>query len=161
MLIVHSCPAASLHASASTQLVASMTRSCERAKGHHHPCRDYVFSCSADALVLLLTQLVLLNVTCSHSVLVGNKCDMVKERQVSTEMGQKMAREWGDNVLFFETRYCAEWSMFAPCGHIVCADPHLFLCGYSAKDRTNIEETFQAVARKIQQEERSSGLGTD
>jgi GTPase SAR1 family protein len=35
-------------------------------------------------------------------VLVGNKCDLVDDRKVSTQEGEALAREWG-NVTFKET----------------------------------------------------------
>ena len=52
--------------------------------------------------------------------LVGNKCDLESERQVSTEEAKQLAKEW--NVLFFET---------------------------SAKDNINITETFQALVKDV------------
>jgi len=53
-------------------------------------------------------------------VLVGNKCDLSKERQVSKEEGQKLAASWG--CPFFET---------------------------SAKEKINNEECFFQVVRQI------------
>ena len=53
--------------------------------------------------------------------LVGNKCDLESERQVPTDEAKKLAEEW--NVLFFET---------------------------SAKNKTNITETFQALVKDVQ-----------
>lgn len=37
-----------------------------------------------------------------YSVLVGNKCDMLEQRQVTTENGQQLAKSWG-NCTFIET----------------------------------------------------------
>ena len=53
-------------------------------------------------------------------VLVGNKCDLEKDRQVSTEEGKALAGQW--QCSFFEA---------------------------SAKTRTNVDESFFAVVRKI------------
>jgi GTPase KRas protein len=53
-------------------------------------------------------------------VLVGNKCDLVNERQVSTEEGSSLAKVW--NCPFFET---------------------------SAKARINVEECFFQLVREI------------
>eukprot|EP01088_Endostelium_zonatum_P020735 TRINITY_DN7791_c0_g1_i1.p1 TRINITY_DN7791_c0_g1~~TRINITY_DN7791_c0_g1_i1.p1 ORF type:complete len:238 (-),score=74.81 TRINITY_DN7791_c0_g1_i1:91-708(-) len=53
-------------------------------------------------------------------VLVGNKCDLEKERQVSGEEGKALAQQW--QCSFFEA---------------------------SAKTRTNVDESFFAVVRKI------------
>ena len=58
----------------------------------------------------------------AHMVLVGNKCDLDSERQVQTEEGQSLAREWCCS--FLET---------------------------SAKTRTNVEEVFFSLAREISQ----------
>ena len=38
-------------------------------------------------------------------VLVGNKCDLEKQRKVTTAQGQAQATQWG--AKFFETRYVA------------------------------------------------------
>ena len=65
-------------------------------------------------------------------VLVGNKCDMEGERQVSFDQGQTLAQEWG--CPFFES---------------------------SAKAKINNEECFYAVVREVRKmdEEASSGKG--
>merc|ERR1712137_555467 len=53
-------------------------------------------------------------------VLVGNKCDLDDERQVTTEEAKELALQW--KIPFFET---------------------------SAKDRINVEEAFFQVVREI------------
>ena len=53
-------------------------------------------------------------------VLVGNKCDLEKERKVTTEEGREKAKAWG--VAFFET---------------------------SAKARINIEESFVELVQQV------------
>jgi len=54
-------------------------------------------------------------------ILVGNKCDLVDRRQVSTEKGRELANEFG--IQFFET---------------------------SAKNATSVEEAFLTLARDVQ-----------
>jgi GTPase KRas protein len=54
------------------------------------------------------------------SVLVGNKCDLENERQVTTQEGEDLAKSW--NCPFFET---------------------------SAKTRVNVEESFFQLVREI------------
>ena len=56
-------------------------------------------------------------------VLVGNKCDLESERQVTTTEGQDLAKSFG--CPFFES---------------------------SAKTRINVEESFFAVVREIRKE---------
>jgi len=53
-------------------------------------------------------------------ILIGNKCDLADQRQVSTEEGKNMAKRWGCS--FFET---------------------------SAKTRINIEECFEQLVREM------------
>lgn len=53
-------------------------------------------------------------------VLIGNKCDMMENRQVTTEEGQELARHY--NISFFET---------------------------SAKSANNVDMAFQGIARSI------------
>ena len=54
-------------------------------------------------------------------VLVGNKCDLENEREVSTDEGQSLARQWG-NITFMET---------------------------SAKSKINTSEIFYDLVRQI------------
>ena len=54
-------------------------------------------------------------------VLVGNKCDLENEREVSRDQGQNLARQWG-NITFMES---------------------------SAKSRINISEIFHDLVRQI------------
>ena len=53
-------------------------------------------------------------------VLCGNKCDLEKERKVTTEEGKELAKTW--NISFFET---------------------------SAKNRVNIEEAFIELVQQV------------
>ena len=55
-------------------------------------------------------------------VLIGNKCDLVDERKITTEEGMQLAKKY--NAPFFET---------------------------SAKDRTNVYEAVEALVRKIRE----------
>jgi len=55
-------------------------------------------------------------------VLVGNKCDLEDQRQVQTNEGADLAKEWGENSSFFET---------------------------SAKEKINHEECFYAAVRLV------------
>lgn len=59
-------------------------------------------------------------------VLLGNKCDLDTERQVSKEEAEQLAREW--NILFFET---------------------------SAKNKINITESFIALVKDILEYEKN------
>ena len=61
-------------------------------------------------------------------VLVGNKCDLAKDRQVSKQAGEQLAAKWG--CPFFET---------------------------SAKERINNEVCFFDVVREIRKLESASG----
>ena len=54
------------------------------------------------------------------TILVGNKCDLINERQVSFEEGENFAKKW--NIKFFEA---------------------------SAKDGTNVNELFFYIANEI------------
>ena len=56
-------------------------------------------------------------------MIIGNKCDLEDQREVSTENGQYFAKENGD-MLFYET---------------------------SAKDSTNVAEGFTVLAKKAMQ----------
>mmetsp|Transcript_14401 Transcript_14401/g.20206 ORF Transcript_14401/g.20206 Transcript_14401/m.20206 type:complete len:200 (+) Transcript_14401:222-821(+) len=62
------------------------------------------------------------------TVLIGNKCDLEKERKVTTEEGREKAKEWG--VSFFET---------------------------SAKARINIEEAFVELVQQVRDFEANAG----
>jgi len=55
-----------------------------------------------------------------NRILVGNKCDLVDKRQITTEKGRELANEFG--IQFFET---------------------------SAKNSTSVEEAFLTLARDI------------
>jgi len=55
-----------------------------------------------------------------NRILVGNKCDLVDKRQITTEKGRELANEFG--IQFFET---------------------------SAKNATSVEEAFLTLAREI------------
>ncbi len=65
-------------------------------------------------------------------VLVGNKCDLEYERQVSTSEAQNAAKSWG--IPFFET---------------------------SAKTRTNIDEAIHELIRNVPRTGPEYKLGTD
>jgi len=54
-------------------------------------------------------------------VLVGNKCDLVEEREVTEKDGKELAAKFG-NIPFFET---------------------------SAKNHINIDESFEALVREV------------
>ena len=56
-------------------------------------------------------------------ILVGNKCDLINERKVSTQEGQNLANQY--NIKFFET---------------------------SAKEGTNVDELFSYIMEEIHQE---------
>jgi GTPase SAR1 family protein len=60
----------------------------------------------------------------SPMVLVGNKMDSEESRKVDTSEGEKVSREWGKDVVFFEA---------------------------SAKTRVNIDEQFFTIARLIRE----------
>jgi len=61
-------------------------------------------------------------------IVVGNKCDLVHERQVTSQQGQDLARSFG--CPFLET---------------------------SAKSRVNVEESFYQLVREIRRDLKSSG----
>lgn len=65
-----------------------------------------------------------------NKILVGNKCDMLDEKVVSTEEGQKLASEFG--MLFFET---------------------------SAKNDVNVEQSFQSIAKSVKDRLINDGQG--
>jgi len=69
---------------------------------------------------------------CDHFpiVVVGNKCDLEKERQVSTQEGKELTTSWG--CPFMEA---------------------------SAKSRTNVEEAFKAVVREIRKRDEDPADG--
>ena len=60
-------------------------------------------------------------------VLVGNKCDLEDERQVSRDQGERLAREWG-------------------CSFIEA----------SAKTGHNVDEVFKGIARQIYQYQKAN-----
>lgn len=62
-------------------------------------------------------------------VLIGNKCDLEKERAVSQAEGKDMAKNWG--IPFFES---------------------------SAKTRINIDEGFHAIVREIRRSDPTGGV---
>ena len=65
----------------------------------------------------------------SHSVLVGNKCDLEDQRQVQTAEGEQLTEEWckeAKYTKFFET---------------------------SAKNKINLEECFYEAVRLARQQE--------
>ena len=64
----------------------------------------------------------------AKKILVGNKCDLANERQVSYEEGEKKASNY--NIKFFES---------------------------SAKDGTNVNELFFYLANEIYQDEKTKG----
>jgi 50S ribosomal subunit-associated GTPase HflX len=74
--------------------------------------------------VCLLSDLSVSLLPISCSVLVGNKCDMISNRQVSYEAGEKLAGTW--NVPFLET---------------------------SAKTKQNNAECFTELVREIKKKE--------
>ena len=55
-------------------------------------------------------------------VIIGNKCDMEQQREVSAMEGASLASSWGENVRFFEA---------------------------SAKLRINIDEAFEQCIRMV------------
>mmetsp|Transcript_25164 Transcript_25164/g.45547 ORF Transcript_25164/g.45547 Transcript_25164/m.45547 type:complete len:201 (-) Transcript_25164:493-1095(-) len=65
-----------------------------------------------------------------NKVLVGNKCDMLDEKVVSTEEGQKLAAEFG--IPFFEC---------------------------SAKNNIHVEDTFLGLAKQVKQRLIADGAG--
>lgn len=65
-------------------------------------------------------------------VLVGNKCDLAHERQVSQQEGLAVAREWG--CPFFES---------------------------SAKDNVNVEESFFALVRAVRGKNGGGGAASN
>jgi small GTP-binding protein len=60
-------------------------------------------------------------------IIVGNKCDLVKERRISTQEGQELAKKYG-GVKFIEA---------------------------SAKTKDNVEETFMDAARQVDEKVKS------
>ena len=60
--------------------------------------------------------------------MVGNKCDLINERQITIEEGQKLAKSLGDNIKFYET---------------------------SAKHKINNEVCFYDTVRMIRKHERN------
>ena len=63
-----------------------------------------------------------------NKILVGNKCDMLDEKVVSTEEGEKLAKEF--NMSFFET---------------------------SAKNDVNVEQSFQSIAMSVKKRLEADG----
>ena len=66
-----------------------------------------------------------------NKILVGNKCDLANQRQVSTQQGQQLAREY--DIKFFET---------------------------SARSNTNVQEAFQTLADDVVKRLLDSGGGS-
>lgn len=62
-------------------------------------------------------------------VLVGNKCDLESDREVTKEEGEIMAKSWGENVPFFEA---------------------------SAKDKINDKEIFYQIVREMKKRKESN-----
>ena len=67
-----------------------------------------------------------------NKILVGNKCDLSNQRQVSTQQGQQLAREY--DIQFFET---------------------------SARANTNVQEVFLTLATNVVERLAASGGGLD
>jgi len=65
-----------------------------------------------------------------NKILVGNKCDMLDEKVVSTEEGQKLAKEFG--IGFWEA---------------------------SAKNDINVEQAFISIARQVKDRLVADGVG--
>jgi Ras-related protein Rab-8A len=65
-----------------------------------------------------------------NKILVGNKCDMLDEKVVSTEEGQKLAKEFG--IDFWEC---------------------------SAKNDINVDESFMGIARSVKDRLMADGQG--
>lgn len=65
-----------------------------------------------------------------NKILVGNKCDMLDEKVVSTEEGQKLAKEFG--IDFWEA---------------------------SAKNDINVEQSFISIARQVKDRLIADGVG--
>lgn len=65
--------------------------------------------------------------------LVGNKCDLEADRQVTTSEGQELAKSFGENVEFWET---------------------------SAKQRFHVDEAFFSVVRSIRKKNSSASAGS-
>merc|ERR1712238_97439 len=65
-----------------------------------------------------------------NKILVGNKCDMLDEKVVSTEEGQKLAKEFG--IDFWEA---------------------------SAKNDINVEQSFISIARGVKDRLVAEGVG--
>ncbi|KAF2069652.1 hypothetical protein CYY_009028 [Polysphondylium violaceum] len=55
-------------------------------------------------------------------VIIGNKCDLEKDRQVKSSEGEELVKKWGGNIDFLET---------------------------SAKDNTNISIAFEQLVKQI------------
>ena len=67
-----------------------------------------------------------------NKILVGNKCDLTQQRQVSTQQGQQLAREY--DIKFFET---------------------------SARSNTNVQEAFTTLATDVIERLTASGGSLD
>ena len=68
----------------------------------------------------------------ANKILVGNKCDLTNQRQVSTQQGQQLAREY--DIKFFET---------------------------SARSNTNVQEVFLTLATDVIERLTTSGSNLD
>ncbi|ETO27510.1 hypothetical protein RFI_09620 [Reticulomyxa filosa] len=66
-------------------------------------------------------------------VLAGNKCDLSDQREVPTEKGQQMAKQW----LVMKKRFF----------YALCRDCPFYEC--SAKEKINLEAVFEQCVREI------------